>query len=93
MTYYPTLKQLVLRRLLEPKLSISGERRAPEPSSSPQGSTTVHLNERFAGSFRRTVSLPEDADREDITADYRDGVLHISVKRREAAQPRRITVQ
>ena len=74
-------------------LSISGERRAPEPSSSPQGSTTVHLNERFVGSFRRTVSLPEDADREDITADYRDGVLHISVKRREAAQPRRITVQ
>ena len=61
--------------------------------SSQQGRSTVHLNERFAGSFRRVVSLPEDADRDGITADYRDGVLHVSVKRREAAQPRRITVQ
>ena len=75
-------------------LSISGERRAPEPpDSSQQGSSTVHLNERFAGSFRRVVSLPEDADRDAITADYRHGVLHVSVKRREATQPRRIAVQ
>ena len=75
-------------------LSISGERRAPEaPDSGQQGRATVHLNERFAGSFRRVVSLPEDVDRDGITADYRDGVLHISVKRREAAQPRRVTVQ
>ena len=28
-----------------------------------------------------------------VDAKYRDGVLHISVKRREAAQPRRITIQ
>ncbi|HUM92074.1 MAG TPA: Hsp20 family protein, partial [Candidatus Competibacter sp.] len=28
-----------------------------------------------------------------VTADYRDGVLHISAKRRESAQPRRISIQ
>jgi HSP20 family protein len=38
------------------------------------------------------VSLPEDADPNGVSADYRDGVLHISVKRRESAQPRRISV-
>jgi HSP20 family protein len=53
----------------------------------------VHINERFAGRFRRVVSLTEDADPESVSAQYRDGVLHISVRRRESAQPRRITVQ
>ena len=53
----------------------------------------MHINERFAGSFRRVLSLPDDADPDGVTADYRDGVLHVSVKRRASAQPRRITVQ
>jgi HSP20 family protein len=55
--------------------------------------SAVHINERFDGRFRRVVSLPEDVDPDGVSADYRDGVLHIHVKRSEAAQPRRITVQ
>jgi HSP20 family protein len=39
------------------------------------------------------VSLPDDGDPNTVSAAYRDGVLHVSVKRREAAQPRRINVQ
>jgi HSP20 family protein len=57
------------------------------------GKTTVHVNERFDGHFRRVVSLPEDVNPDAIKADYRDGVLHVSVQRRESAQPRRIEVQ
>lgn len=57
------------------------------------GKSTVHINERFAGRFRKVVSLPEDADPDGISAQYRDGVLHISVKRRQQVQPRRISVQ
>jgi len=38
------------------------------------------------------VSLSDDVDPDRVSAEYRDGVLHISVKRRESAQPRRITV-
>jgi len=53
----------------------------------------VHINERFAGRFRRAVSLPEDVDPDAVTANYRDGVLHISVARRAEAMPRRIAVQ
>jgi len=57
------------------------------------GKSTVHINERFAGRFRKVVSLPEDADPDGVSAQYRDGVLHISVKRKQQVQPRRISVQ
>ena len=72
-------------------LSIAGERANPLPGSDEK--TTLHLNERFGGRFRRVVSLPDDVDPDGVSADYRDGVLHVSVKRRESAQPRRIEVQ
>lgn len=72
-------------------LTVAGER----PSSLPAGDSkaSVHIAERFAGSFRRVVTLPEDADPEKVTARYRDGVLHISIQRRETSMPRRISVQ
>lgn len=73
-------------------LSISGTRDVP-PAESGGKPMMRHLHERFAGSFRRVVSLPDDADPEGVSADYRDGVLHVTVKRRAEAQPRRITVQ
>jgi len=72
-------------------LTIAGER--GDNLSTEQEKATVHINERFAGSFRRVMSLPEDVDPDGISANYRDGVLHISIKRRQAAQPRRISVQ
>jgi HSP20 family protein len=72
-------------------LTISGERKPTRPEGDAR--TTLHLNERFDGRFRRVVSLPEDADPGAVSADYRDGVLHVTVKRREASRPRRIEVQ
>jgi HSP20 family protein len=72
-------------------LTIDGERKPTLPAGDEK--TTLHLNERFDGRFRRVVSLPDDIDPAGVTADYRDGVLHVSVKRRESAQPRRIEVQ
>lgn len=72
-------------------LSISGERKSALPEADEQ--STLHLNERFGGRFRRVVSLPDDIDPGSVAADYRDGVLHVSVKRRESAQARRIPVQ
>ena len=53
----------------------------------------MHINERFQGKFQRVVSLPDDADPNGVSASYRDGILHIQVKRREESQPRRITIQ
>lgn len=72
-------------------LTISGERKADLPVSDQKAA--IHINERFAGPFSRVVSLSDDLDPNAVLADYRDGVLHVSIKRRESAQPRRITVQ
>lgn len=71
-------------------LTISGERK---PRASGDEKTTVHMDERFSGRFRRVVNLPEDIDPTAVNADYRDGVLHVSIARRAAAQPRRIEVR
>jgi HSP20 family protein len=70
-------------------LSISGERAATPQDN---GAKT-YSRERFSGSFRRAVSLPEDADASQVKASYRDGILRISIARRAESQPRRITVQ
>ena len=72
-------------------LTIAAERNSDVPAQ--DNKSTIHINERFAGRFRRVLSLPEDIDPGDVSAQYRDGVLHIQLKRRESAQPRRITVQ
>lgn len=61
-------------------------------ASSLRDDTNVYVRERFDGSFRRVISLPEDVDTARIEATYRDGLLRISIARQEAAQPRRITV-
>jgi len=71
-------------------LTIAGERKADIPATDDKAA--VHINERFAGRFRRVATLPDDADPNGVSASYRDGVLHITVKRLEAAQPRRISV-
>lgn len=71
-------------------LTIEGERKDALPSGDDKA--TIHIGERFNGRFRRVVSLPDDVDPNAVQARYRDGVLHISIKRREAAQPRRISV-
>ena len=71
-------------------LTIAGER--SDDLSSQEENAAVHINERFAGQFRRVVSLPDDVDPEGVSANYREGVLHVSIKRRESVQPRRISV-
>jgi len=72
-------------------LTISGERKSSLPA--PESKAAVHINERFAGRFSRVVSLTDDIDPNAVSAAYREGVLHISIKRRESAQPRRITIE
>lgn len=72
-------------------LSISGERKSELPAQD-DNRTSVHLNERFAGRFHRVVTLSDDLDPNEVRATYREGVLHISIKRQESAQPRRIDV-
>jgi HSP20 family protein len=69
-------------------LLVSGERRLPVEEKS-----TYYRQERFGGEFRRVITLPDDVDINRIEAKYRDGILQISLQRKEAARPRQIQVQ
>ncbi|MBQ1083795.1 MULTISPECIES: Hsp20/alpha crystallin family protein [unclassified Nocardiopsis] len=55
-------------------LVISGERHREE-----EDSTIYYTSERFMGSFRREISLPEDIDDEDVEAAFGDGLLEVVV--------------
>jgi HSP20 family protein len=72
-------------------LTIAGERADDLPKSSDK--TSIYADERFAGAFRRVVSLPEDADPAGVDASYRDGVLKVAIPKREASRPRRIEIK
>jgi HSP20 family protein len=71
-------------------LVIAGDRKSALPPAGER--TSVYANERFTGPFRRVVSLPEEADAARVDASYRDGILRISVAKRESSLPRRIEV-
>ena len=66
-------------------LTVAGERELPVNEAA-----TYYRRERFTGGFRRVVTLPEDVDPDRVEARYRDGVLQITVKRKESAKPRTI---
>lgn len=68
-------------------LAVSGSRKVEVDETA-----DYYRRERFDGDFRRVITLPDDVDPERVDAKYRDGVLQITVQRREAARPRQITV-
>jgi HSP20 family protein len=68
-------------------LAVSGERKVPVDEAA-----DYYRQERYDGEFRRVVTLPDDVDPDRVEAKYRDGVLQITVQRREAVRPRQITV-
>lgn len=48
--------------------------------------------ERARGRFHRRFTLPDTADADKVTARGQNGVLEVAIPKREASQPRRITV-
>ncbi len=68
-------------------LTIKAER-APRYSDSDQ----VIVAERPQGTFTRQFALGEGVDSEHLTADYAEGVLHVTIPAAAKAQARRIDV-
>jgi HSP20 family protein len=69
------------------QLSITAERPAPEVDR------TAWHNERAFGKVTRTVTLPESADAESISAELNQGVLRVTVAKKPEAQPKKIEVK
>ena len=75
--------------LKEGELLISGSReRTAEDKTK-----TYHHVERYSGEFRRTFALGHEVDADAVSAEYKDGVLHVVVPKIEKAQPRKIEVK
>jgi len=72
-------------------LVIAGERKDDDAESA-EDKVAVYAQERFKGAFRRVISLPDDIDPARIEATCRDGMLRVTVARREASRARHITV-
>jgi HSP20 family protein len=70
-------------------LSISGERKSEEKMDDAE----VYRSERFFGRFQRTVALPTAVDVGKIKAQYKDGVLTVTLPKVEEAKPKQIDVQ
>lgn len=69
-------------------LTVSGKRQAPvNPDAD------YYRRERYYGEFRRAIALPDDVDPDRVEAKYRDGVVHVTIGRRQPARPRQIQVQ
>ncbi|MFP4112835.1 MAG: Hsp20/alpha crystallin family protein [Spirochaetota bacterium] len=69
-------------------LTIKGEKKGDREEKE----STYYRKETWEGSFQRTLSLPHGVDAEKIDAKMRDGVLAISLPKREEAKPKQIAV-
>ena len=64
-------------------LSISGERRVEKEETGMK----FHRVERAYGRFERTFGLPDQADPDKITSEYKDGILTVHLPKNPAAKP------
>jgi HSP20 family protein len=76
-------------RVEDGTLTLKGER-SFEKTENEKG---YHRIERSYGSFSRSFALPETVDPEQVKANFLDGVLTITLPKKEIAKPRQIKVE
>ena len=69
-------------------LIISGERKS-EPTKE---DVEVHRQERYFGKFSRALTLPTAVAGDKVKANYKDGILTVTLPKAEEAKPKQITV-
>jgi len=88
-TELPGLKREDIEVTLEDGgLVISGERKAEEKRNEGE----IRRQERFYGKFQRALTLPAPVAADKVKAQYKDGVLTVTVPKAEEAKPRKIDV-
>ncbi len=70
-------------------LTISGERKSEKKHDDSRG----HRLERYVGSFRRSVTLPAQVRADKVGAQYKDGVLTITLPKSEEARRKQIEIK
>jgi len=75
--------------VLRNTLTITGQRK---PFEEKKGHI-VHRSELGSGTFSRTLELPVDIDPEKLSADYKDGILRITLAKAEHVKPKKIEIK
>jgi len=75
--------------VLQNQLRITGEKQALSEDIKAE---TFHRSERGSGHFTRTIMLPADVQSDKVQAEYKNGVLMLSLPKSEAAKPKQIAV-
>jgi HSP20 family protein len=70
-------------------VTLRGERAFSEPSKG----AAYHRRERGQGQFRRVVRVPGRVAAEETKAQYRDGVLTVTIPKAKEARPRRVAIE
>ena len=70
-------------------LTIRGERKLSEETKR----ENYHRLERRYGAFTRSFTLPSFADTSKINAEFKDGMLRVTLPKREEAKPKQIEVK
>jgi HSP20 family protein len=71
-------------------LTISGERKSEKTEGA--NGQSYHRVERVYGSFSRSFSLPSAVDEGEVAAQFKDGVLTVTLPKSKAALPKEIKV-
>jgi HSP20 family protein len=74
--------------LHEGTLSIAGERKTEKKVEE----AGLYRSERFFGRFQRTITLPAPVAGEKVKAEYKDGILTVTLPKTEEAKPKQIDV-
>jgi len=74
--------------VIQGTLTIKGEK----PGLAQVSAEAYHRNERAAGRFVRSIELPVSVDAARVHADYRNGLLLVTLPKSEAAKPKQIPI-
>jgi HSP20 family protein len=75
-------------------LTLRGERKFEKAAETgEQAKGGYHRVERAYGAFERSFTVPETVDSEHVKADYKNGVLTVTLPKKESAKPRKINVE
>src|SRR6266581_7896589 len=68
-------------------LTLKGERKFEESDGS------YHRIERHYGTFVRSFTVPATVDAEKVKAEFKNGVLTVTLPKKEAAKPRQVKIE
>ncbi len=75
--------------VLRDQLRVSGVKSPLTKEIKPEA---FHRSERGSGSFTRVIALPAEVDGDKVKAEYKNGLLLLTLPKHEQAKPRQITV-